>query len=155
MKATPRATAKATPTPTPTPTPSPKPTPPPPPQTGTAAYESQILALVNAERAAAGLRALSAQPCPDGFAEPWSPTMAAAGGLSHQALEPLLSRCGAHAAAENVGMTSARDPAAMVSLFMNSPGHRANILGASYTGIGIGAYRDSRGVWWVTQDFVG
>ena len=43
----------------------------------------------------------------------------------------------------------------MVAGFMGSPPHRANILSASYTGIGIGAYRDARGVWWVTQDFLG
>ena len=79
--------------------------------------------------------------------------MAAEGGLSHQSLSPMLSQCGAHAAAENVGMNSSSSPASMVAAFMNSPGHRANILG-SYSGIGIGAYRDSRGVWWVTQDFV-
>ncbi|HEY8307696.1 MAG TPA: CAP domain-containing protein [Lapillicoccus sp.] len=110
---------------------------------------------MNAQRSSAGLRPLSAQSCPDSFAQPWSPKMAAAGGISHQSLGPILSRCGARAAAENVGMTSDQDPAAMVALFMGSPPHRANILSGSYTGIGIGAYRDARGVWWVTQDFVG
>jgi uncharacterized protein YkwD len=81
--------------------------------------------------------------------------MAAEGQLSHQSLSPILSRCGAHAAAENVGMNSSASPADMVAGFMGSPPHRANILNASYTGIGIGAYRDARGVWWVTQDFLG
>jgi uncharacterized protein YkwD len=142
----PSSTSAATPSTTPSPPPS---------TTSTDTYEGQILALVNAERADAGLPALAAQACPDEFAEPWSPHMAAEGGLSHQSLSPVLSRCGAHAAAENVGMNSSSSPASMVAAFMNSPGHRANILGASYTGIGIGAYRDSRGVWWVTQDFVG
>ena len=136
------------------PKPAPVP-PPPPPQSGTDAYESQILALVNAERSAAGLRPLAAQTCPDGFAEPWSPHMAAEGRLSHQSLNPVLSRCGGHAAAENVGMNSSASPGDMVAGFMGSPPHRANILNGSYTGIGIGAYRDARGVWWVTQDFVG
>lgn len=81
--------------------------------------------------------------------------MAAEGRLSHQSLNPVLSRCGARAAAENVGMNSSASAADMVAGFMNSPPHRANILNGSYTGIGIGAYRDARGVWWVTQDFVG
>ncbi|HVD62704.1 MAG TPA: CAP domain-containing protein [Lapillicoccus sp.] len=147
-RSTPRPTATSAPTPPATPSP-------PPSTTGTATYEGQILALVNAERTAAGLPALTAQACPDEFAEPWSPHMAAEGGLSHQSLGPVLSRCGARAAAENVGMNSSSSPASMVAAFMNSPGHRANILGASYSGIGIGAYRDSGGVWWVTQDFVG
>ena len=155
-RSTARATPKPTRTPTPTATSAPRPaSPSPPPQTGTDAYENEVLALVNAERAAAGLRPLAAQTCPDGFAEPWSPTMAAAGGLSHQSLSPILSRCGARTAAENVGMNSAQSPASMVAGFMGSPPHRANILNPAYTGIGIGAYRDARGVWWVTQDFVG
>ena len=144
------------PAPSPSLSPAPKPAPvPPPPQSGTDAYESQILALVNAQRSAAGLRPLTAHACADGFAEPWSPHMAAEGRLSHQSLGPVLSRCGAHTAAENVGMNSSASAADMVAGFMNSPPHRANILNASYTGIGIGAYRDARGVWWVTQDFVG
>ena len=149
-------TSRSAPRPSSTSVPTPSATSSPPPSTtSTATYEGQILALVNAERTAAGLPALTAQACPDEFAEPWSPHMAAEGGLSHQSLSPVLSRCGAHAAAENVGMNSSSSPASMVAAFMNSPGHRANILGASYSGIGIGAYRDSRGVWWVTQDFVG
>jgi uncharacterized protein YkwD len=81
--------------------------------------------------------------------------MAAEGRLSHQSLNPVLSRCGGHAAAENVGMNSSAWPGDMVAGFMGSPPHRANILNGSYTGIGIGAYRDAPGVWWVTQDFVG
>jgi len=155
---TPRSTPSPGARPAPSPSPAPKPAPvppPPPPQSGTDAYESQILALVNAERSAAGLRPLAAQTCPDGFAEPWSPHMAAEGRLSHQSLNPVLSRCGGHAAAENVGMNSSAWPGDMVAGFMGSPPHRANILNGSYTGIGIGAYRDARGVWWVTQDFVG
>jgi len=157
---TPRGTPSpgARPAPSPSPSPAPKPAsvpPPPPPQSGTDAYESQILALVNAERSAAGLRPLAAQTCPDGFAEPWSPHMAAEGRLSHQSLNPILNRCGGHAAAENVGMNSSAWPGDMVAGFMGSPPHRANILNGSYTGIGIGAYRDAPGVWWVTQDFVG
>jgi uncharacterized protein YkwD len=148
--------SRSTPRPTPTSGPTPSTTTTSPTSTtATATYEGQILALVNAERTAAGLPALTAQACPDEFAEPWSPHMAAEGQLSHQSLSPVLSRCGTRAAAENVGMNSSSSPASMVAAFMNSPGHRANILGASYTGIGIGAYRDSRGVWWVTQDFVG
>ena len=114
-----------------------------------------MIVLINAERAKVGAPALIAQSCPDGFAEPWSPTMAAAGGLSHQALGPLLSSCGARAAAENVGYNSNPTPEAMMAGFMGSSGHRANILNPALKGVGVGAYRDARGVWWVTQDFVG
>ena len=114
-----------------------------------------MLTLVNAERAVAGVAPLTAQACPDGFAEPWSPRMAAEGRLSHQAISPVISRCGGHTAAENVGMNSSPSPVSMVASFMDSPPHRANILNPAYTSIGVGAYRDARGVWWVTQDFLG
>ncbi|MEO7060405.1 MAG: CAP domain-containing protein [Lapillicoccus sp.] len=114
-----------------------------------------MIALINGQRAAAGIGPVSAQSCPDSFAEPWSPQMAAAGGLSHQSLSPFLSRCGAHAAAENVGMTGNVPPGDMMALFMGSAPHRATILNPALTGVGVGAYQDSRGSWWVTQDFIG
>lgn len=114
-----------------------------------------MLALINGQRAAAGVGPLAAQSCPHGYAEPWSPRMATAGGLSHQSMSALLSGCGAHAAAENVGMTSDQTPDALMALFMGSPEHRANILDPALRGVGIGAYRDAHGTWWVTQDFVG
>ena len=114
-----------------------------------------MIALINGQRSAAGLGALVAQSCPDGYAEPWSPHMAAAGGLSHQSIGTILSGCGARAAAENVGMTSDQTPDALMALFMGSPDHRANILNPALKGVGVGAYRDAGGVWWVTQDFVG
>ena len=114
-----------------------------------------MIVLINAQRATAGIAPLGAQSCPDGYAEPWSPRMAAAGGLSHQSIGTILSGCGARAAAENVGMTSDQSPDALMALFMGSPEHRANILRPSLRGVGVGAHRDAHGVWWVTQDFVG
>ena len=62
--------------------------------------------------------------------------MAAEGRLSHQSLSPVLSRCGGHAVAENVGMNSSASAADMVAGFMGSPPHRANILSGRYTGVG-------------------
>jgi uncharacterized protein YkwD len=37
---------------------------------------------------------------------------------------------------------------------MNSPGHRANILEPRFRKIGVGTYRDAKGQFWVTEDFV-
>jgi len=42
----------------------------------------------------------------------------------------------------------------MEQVWMNSPGHRANILSPRFTRIGIGAVRTTSGRWWATQDFV-
>jgi uncharacterized protein YkwD len=53
--------------------------------------------------------------------------------------------------AENIAMGQRTPPEAMRS-WMNSPGHRANILNASYTRIGVGAYRTADGtVFWCQQ----
>ena len=36
--------------------------------------------------------------------------------------------------------------------WMNSPGHRANILNCSYQRLGVGVHEGTGGPWW-TQDF--
>ena len=112
-----------------------------------------MLTLVNAERAVAGL-ALTAQACPDGFAEPWSPRMAAEGRLSHQALSPVISRCGGHTAAENVGMNSSPpgEHGRVVRGLTAAPLEHPQPGVHQHRGRG---FRDARGVWWVTQDFPG
>ena len=120
-----------------------------------AAYEVRMLSLINVRRAWAGVAPLTLQACPDGFASRWSSILAGNGSLSHQKLEPILSSCSAHTAGENVGMNSSQDADSMFAAFMASPPHAANILSRSFTAVGIGADRDAKGTWWVTQDFVG
>jgi uncharacterized protein YkwD len=116
------------------------------------AYVNRIVVLVNAQRAAHGLRPLVVSPCATGFARPWTTHMAATNTLVHQSLSPML-RCPARTAGENIayGNVSADQ---MMTMWMNSPGHRANILNPSFTRIGVGAVRTTSGRWWATQDFV-
>ncbi|RMI30185.1 CAP domain-containing protein [Nocardia stercoris] len=52
---------------------------------------------------------------------------------------------------ENIAQGQA-DANAVVTAWMNSPGHRANILNCGFTQIGIGIADGSGGPWW-TQDF--
>ena len=120
-----------------------------------AAYELRMLSLINDRRAGAGLAPLTLRTCPDGFANRWSTVMAGNGSLSHQNLEPILSSCSADTAGENVGVNSRQDADSMFAAFMASPPHAANILAGGFTAVGIGAYSDAKGTWWVTQDFVG
>lgn len=58
------------------------------------------------------------------------------------------------AAGENIamGQTSAGE---VVKAWMNSPGHRENILSKDFSSIGVGYYKDSRGVIWWVQLFIG
>jgi uncharacterized protein YkwD len=116
------------------------------------AYVARIVVLVNARRAAAGLRPLVVSPCATRFAAPWSAHMAATNRLVHQSLAPML-RCPARGAGENIayGNVSADQ---MMAMWMNSPGHRANILNPRFNRIGVGAVRTTSGRWWGTQDFV-
>ena len=122
---------------------------------GVAAYELRMLSLINARRAGVGVAPLTLRACPDGFANRWSPVMAGNGSLSHQNLDPILSSCSARTTGENVGMNSSQDADSMFAAFMASPPHAANIVDRRFTAVGIGAYRDAKGTWWVTQDFVG
>lgn len=126
--------------------------------TSVRAYEREVIRLVNAERAKYGLSALTedwelsrvarckSQDMHDNryFAHN-SPTygtpfqMIRAFGLSYRA------------AGENIAM-GYRTPAAVVAGWMNSEGHRANILSSAYTKIGVGYVAD--GSYW-TQQFIG
>ena len=47
------------------------------------------------------------------------------------------------------------DAQSVVTGWMNSPGHRANILNANFTGSGVGVYKDSKGVYYWSQEFIG
>jgi uncharacterized protein YkwD len=116
------------------------------------AYVSRIVVLVNARRAQAGLRPLVVSPCATRFAAPWSSHMAATNTLVHQSLTPIL-RCPAWGAGENIAYGNVTADQ-MMGMWMNSPGHRANILNPRFTRIGVGAVRTSSGRWWATQDFV-
>ncbi|TJZ42320.1 CAP domain-containing protein [Streptomyces piniterrae] len=53
--------------------------------------------------------------------------------------------------AENI-FKSPKDPATALKGWMESPGHRANILNCSYKSTGVGVNLSSNGPWW-TQDF--
>ncbi|WP_282204860.1 CAP domain-containing protein [Kitasatospora fiedleri] len=45
-----------------------------------------------------------------------------------------------------------KDAAAVMESWMNSPGHRANILNCKFTELGVGVHLGTGGPWW-TQDF--
>jgi len=117
------------------------------------AFAQRVAELVNVERANAGLPGLRVSTCAQSFAVSWSRTMAATGDFSHQALTPVMTGCGARGAGENIafGGSSAEE---FMSMWMKSPGHRANILRASFTHIGVGMARTAAGRWYGTQDFL-
>lgn len=121
-------------------------------------YESEVIRLVNEIRQQNGLRPLAANWELSRVARYKSQDMRDNGYFSHNSPTygtpfQMLSAFGLsyRTAGENIakGYTS---PQAVVNGWMNSSGHRANILNASYTQIGVGYV--SRGNYW-TQLFIG
>ncbi len=122
------------------------------------AFENKVLELVNAERAKNNLPALTMDENVRKVARIKSSDMSKNKYFSHTSPTygtpfEMLKKYGIsyRAAAENIaqGYTS---PEAVVKGWMNSSGHRANILSSKYTKIGIG-YEASGNYW--TQMFIG
>ena len=116
-------------------------------------YADRLLALTNAERKARGLRPLALSACAAGFADAWAGKLAAVGALSHQALTPIMTTCRARGAGENVAYGNVT-PEQMMAMWMASAGHRANILNAGYTHLGVGTTRTSSGRTYGVQVFL-
>ncbi|MBQ1620377.1 MAG: SafA/ExsA family spore coat assembly protein [Oscillospiraceae bacterium] len=126
--------------------------------TSVRAYEQEVIRLVNVERAKAGLKALTEDWELSRVARYKSQDMHDLRYFSHTSPTygspfDMMKAFGIRyrTAGENIAM-GYRTPAAVVQGWMNSPGHRANILNASYTKIGVG-YVASGNYW--TQHFIG
>jgi uncharacterized protein YkwD len=157
--APPEAPAEA---PSPPPVVEEAPAPPPPPAPAPAAVpanlgaEDQVLALVNIQRASAGCGALSGDAALTSVARAHSADMRDRGFFSHtnpDGLDPFAraAAAGLDARAENIAYGQP-DPASVMDSWMNSPGHRANILDCSLTRLGVGMAEGAGGPWW-TQLF--
>ena len=119
----------------------------------TLSYADQVLALTNRERTSRGLKALAFDACADGYANSWARSLSSAGSLSHQPLSPILTACRARSVGENVAYGNVT-PAQLVQMWMDSAGHRANILNAGFTHIGIGDFTTSTGRVYAAQVFL-
>ncbi|MET9406154.1 sigma-70 family RNA polymerase sigma factor [Streptomyces sp. NPDC002935] len=118
----------------------------------------QVVALVNKERAAAGCGPLTEDAQLEDAALAHSADMDARDFFDHS--NPDGTDPGERITAagyrwstygENIAMGQ-QTPQAVMDSWMNSPGHRANILNCSFKNIGVGVHRGSGGPWW-TQDF--
>lgn len=156
----------ATPTPTPTTSPSTSPTTPPPSSAPTTpppsgggigtAIEEEVVKLTNAARAQQGCGALVHDAKLHAAADAHSADMSAKNYFSHTSADGRSfgqrlkdSGFAFTMAGENIakGYTSAQ---AVVNGWLNSPGHRANIMNCKFTHIGVGHV--AAGQYW-TQDF--
>jgi uncharacterized protein YkwD len=117
------------------------------------AQSDTIVQLVNAERASRGLRPLRVNSTLTSIAQDWSQRQAAANAMSHRPNFTSGYPSGWSRAAENVAWYSEDNPRAIVTGWMNSAGHRANILNPDLTDIGVGYARSSNGRYYATQNF--
>jgi uncharacterized protein YkwD len=126
---------------------------------GNASYEDQVVTLVNQERAKAGCGALTVDARLANAARAHSQDMATRDYFDHNTPEGVdpgkrITNAGYNwqAWGENIAMGQP-DPASVMQAWMNSPGHRANILNCNFKNIGVGlAYNTKHQPYW-TQDF--
>lgn len=119
--------------------------------------EAAVLLLVNEERAKAGCSPVAASSDLAKLAETFSADMALRGFFDHT--NPDGDDPWDRAAALGItglgGENIARGQAtaeAVMEAWMNSPGHKANILNCDFKTLGVGVHLGDGGPWW-TQDF--
>ncbi|PYE51262.1 putative YkwD family protein [Paenibacillus barcinonensis] len=119
-------------------------------------FAVQVVKLVNAERAKAGLAALSSDALLDKVAVAKVKDMSNNNYFDHQSPTygspfDMMKQFGVtySYAGENIAKGQ-KTPQEVVTAWMNSAGHRANILSANFTHIGVGYYN---GYW--AQEFIG
>ncbi len=122
--------------------------------------EEEVIRLVNEERAKRGLPAFKANWELSRVARYKSQDMIDKGYFDHNSPTygspfNMMKSFGIKytAAAENIAMGQ-KTPAEVMKAWMNSPGHRNNILSTSTTEIGVGVATNSRGVKYWTQMFI-
>jgi uncharacterized YkwD family protein len=148
--------------PVPTPAPVPQPTPTPAPIAGDfSAYQQEVLNIVNKERASRGLSALKFSTEVSRVATLKSQDMINKGYFDHNSPTygspfDMMKQFGItyKSAGENIAMGQ-RSPQEVMTAWMNSDGHRKNILNSSFTEIGVGIAKDSNGRLYWTQMFIG
>ncbi|MFJ9682983.1 CAP domain-containing protein [Streptomyces sp. NPDC101194] len=119
--------------------------------------QAAVLALVNQERAKVGCSPVTTSSALTSLAQNFSDDMAARGFFDHTDPDgrtpwDRASKAGVQGlGGENIARGQA-DAQAVMDSWMNSDGHRANILNCDYKTLGVGVHHGAGGPWW-TQDF--
>lgn len=113
-------------------------------------YEADVIKYANVERAKKRVALVKANSCLDRYAEAQAKAMATKKRMYHQSMSPILKACNLNLVGENVafGYGSGKS---VTAAWMKSPSHRANLLNSKHRLIGVGAYKDSRGYWYVSE----
>lgn len=124
-------------------------------------YASEVFSLLNSERSSNGQTALKYSSAAAEIAQKKAEDMAANKYFSHTSPTygsafDMLKAAGVtySSAGENIAKGQ-KSPSAVMNSWMNSSGHRANILSSSYSSVGIGCAADSSGTLYWVQVFIG
>lgn len=125
------------------------------------AFQKKVVELVNIERAKNGLKPLTMNAEVNKTATLKSQDMAKLNYFSHTSPTygspfDMMKKYGIsyRTAGENIAMGQT-SPEQVMQGWMNSSGHRANILKSSFTQIGVGVAKNSNGQLYWTQQFIG
>jgi len=125
------------------------------------AFQKKVVELVNQERAKNGLKPLTMNSNLNKTATLKSQDMAKLNYFDHTSPTygspfNMMRNYGIsyRTAGENIAMGQTT-PEQVMQGWMNSPGHRANILNPSFTQIGVGVAKNSSGTLYWTQQFIG
>lgn len=125
------------------------------------AFQKKVVDLVNAERAKNGLKPLTMNAELSKVATLKSQDMAKLNYFDHNSPTygspfDMMKKFGIsyRTAGENIAMGQS-SPEQVMQGWMNSPGHRANILKSSFTQIGVGVAKNANGQLYWTQQFIG
>lgn len=120
-------------------------------------YTDEVVRLVNIERAKYGLSPLTSNSTLAEYAHLRSTEIVS--NFDHvrpdgsSPLDYVMSLRGIYTSGENIAYGQS-SPERVVTAWMNSPGHRANILNGKFTMIGVGCYESGGTLYW-TQIFAG
>lgn len=117
--------------------------------------EQTFLDRTNSLRASNGVAALREHGTLTKKAEDWARHMAATGTLAHSNLASGLEGLDWRSLGENVGMSSPTSNTLLTihNEFVRSAPHRANLLDAGFTHMGVGVHKDASGRVWVAEVF--
>jgi hypothetical protein len=113
---------------------------------------SAFVAQVNALRATRGLAPLQIDGELSGVAQSWTDNMAARGDISHNGAFGSQVSAPWVKLGENVGVGPTVD--ALMTAFINSPGHYRNLVDPAFNYIGVGVTYSDTGVMYTTHDFM-
>jgi uncharacterized protein YkwD len=115
-------------------------------------FQTGIHRLTNEVREQHDEDKLAKRKCVKRFAKKQARRMARQERMFHQDLTPILKKCDLSGVGENVayGFTA---PQGVLDAWMDSEGHRKNILDGSFTMLGGGAKQSEDGTWYLAQVF--